>query len=245
MTSIASIPDSPVAFNPTTPIAVGKYIVASAAAGGFITPEAGYAVDGKSYFYTAKSADGTIFEYGFGPYAYSDHSLSRTTIFITSNGDQVPITWVAAPVISVTPAEPPTLETPPNSGFASGTALLFHQSAAPVAWTKVTTFNDALLRVVSGSIGSGGTNTFSTVMAQTHVGDHALTITEMPAHSHPIEDAAASVTNPTSTIILRGLVHTANIAPNDGTDSVGGGATHNHSILMDILYADVIIATKD
>ncbi|WP_051003003.1 hypothetical protein [Bradyrhizobium elkanii] len=66
----------------------------------------------------------------------------------------------------------------------SGTVMLFYQAAAPVGWTKVTTQNDKALRVVSGSGGvAGGTNPFSTVMAQTNVGGHTLTASELPSIS--------------------------------------------------------------
>jgi hypothetical protein len=65
--------------------------------------------------------------------------------------------------------------------FPSGTTLLFYQGAAPTGWTKLTAHNDKALRVVSGSGGvAGGTNPFSTVMAQTNVGNHALLAAEIP-----------------------------------------------------------------
>lgn len=68
--------------------------------------------------------------------------------------------------------------------FPSGTVLLFYQAAAPTGWTQVTTHNDKLLRVV-GTVGggSGGTNPFSTVNAQTVVGNHTLTAAELPSHT--------------------------------------------------------------
>jgi hypothetical protein len=59
--------------------------------------------------------------------------------------------------------------------------MCFWQAAAPVGWTQVTTQNDKALRVVSGAGGvSGGTNPFSTVMAQTTVGNHTLVAGELP-----------------------------------------------------------------
>jgi hypothetical protein len=73
-----------------------------------------------------------------------------------------------------------------NIGIAasvpSGTVMLFYQAAAPTGWTKLTTQNDKAIRVVSGSGGvAGGTNPFSTVMAQTAVGNHTLALAEVPA----------------------------------------------------------------
>jgi hypothetical protein len=63
----------------------------------------------------------------------------------------------------------------------SGTKMLFYQAAAPVGWTQDATHNDKVLRVVSGAGGgSGGSNNFSTVQAQTTVGGHTMTLGETP-----------------------------------------------------------------
>ena len=71
---------------------------------------------------------------------------------------------------------------PPAGVFDAGTVMLFYQPTAPTGWTKQTTHNDKALRVVSGVGGaSGGTNPFSTVMAQSVVGNHTLTLGETPA----------------------------------------------------------------
>lgn len=51
------------------------------------------------------------------------------------------------------------------SEFASGTALLFVQTAAPTGWTKSLTHNNKALRVVSGTASSGGTVAFTTAFA--------------------------------------------------------------------------------
>jgi hypothetical protein len=64
----------------------------------------------------------------------------------------------------------------------SGTVVPFFQASAPVGWTQVTAQNDKLIRVVSGSGGgSGGTNAFSTVNAQTTTGNHTLAAAELPS----------------------------------------------------------------
>lgn len=65
--------------------------------------------------------------------------------------------------------------------LAAGTAMLFHQAAAPTGWTQDTTVNDRVLRMVSGAgAGTGGSWTISGVT----VDNHALTVSEMPAHDH-------------------------------------------------------------
>jgi hypothetical protein len=72
--------------------------------------------------------------------------------------------------------------TPVTPGVPSGTVMLFYQAAAPTGWTQITTHNDKALRVVSGAGGgSGGSNPFSTVMAQTVVGNHTQTLSETAA----------------------------------------------------------------
>lgn len=51
------------------------------------------------------------------------------------------------------------------SPFPAGTRMLFVQSSAPTGWTKETTDNNAALRVVSGSAGSGGSVDFTTAFS--------------------------------------------------------------------------------
>src|SRR5882672_6730308 len=54
-----------------------------------------------------------------------------------------------------------------------GSVMVFYQATAPVGWTKIVSQHDKALRVSSGTGGlAGGTNPFSTVMAQTVVGNH-------------------------------------------------------------------------
>ena len=136
--------------------------------------------------------------------------------------------------------------------FPSGTAMLFVQTAAPTGWTKQTTHNDKALRIVSGTASSGGTNSFSTVMGQTTVGNTTLNTGQIPAHSH---SAVTNFNLGSGTPALNGAAGTGNastygfaswwnIATTIGTDG-GSGGPHNHSITMSIQYVDVIIATKD
>ena len=49
--------------------------------------------------------------------------------------------------------------------FPSGTSMLFQQTAAPTGWTKQTTHNDKALRIVTGTVGTGGSAAFSTALA--------------------------------------------------------------------------------
>lgn len=48
--------------------------------------------------------------------------------------------------------------------IASGTKMVFENSNAPTSWTKDTTYNNATLRIVNGSVGNGGSTAFETVL---------------------------------------------------------------------------------
>lgn len=155
--------------------------------------------------------------------------------------------------------------------FPSGTRLLFNQSTAPIGWTKVTTYDDFALRVVSGSVGTGGSVVFSSAfsshtMSGTTDG-HTLTIAEMPTHNHDITDPshthAFNVTqgipspagshnggyndmNQQTMTTLSTSVGVTGITINNQ----GGGAAHTHpftsaAVNIAVKYVDVIICQKD
>lgn len=86
----------------------------------------------------------------------------------------------------------------------SGTVMLFGQTAAPTGFTKLTTNDNAALRVVSGTASTGGTVNFTTAFASQAVagtvgtsgsttatgtvGNTTLTTTTMPSHAHSVSD---------------------------------------------------------
>ena len=116
----------------------------------------------------------------------------------------------------------PSLAT--GGGFATATAMLFMQAAAPVGWTKQTTHDNKALRIVSGTGGaSGGTTAFTTVFAsRTPAGDNtatALTIAMLAAHTHTQQGAFTS-----------GYISADHSHAETGTHLSGGRtAAHNHS----------------
>lgn len=140
---------------------------------------------------------------------------------------------------------------PAPAFFASGTRLLFQQTSAPTGWTKVTTFNDVALRVVSGAASSGGSVAFSTAFASRavtgSVGATTLSTSEIPSHTHTAGttagvQAAGGKQTPTD---VRSISASGN-----ATGATGGGGSHSHSfsgtsIDLAVQYVDVIIATKD
>ncbi len=81
--------------------------------------------------------------------------------------------------------------------FPSGTRMLFQQTSAPTGWTKDTSsHNDKALRVVTGSVSSGGATAFTSVFGSGKTsGSHTLTATDMPAHTHSVSITSANVSN--------------------------------------------------
>jgi hypothetical protein len=91
-----------------------------------------------------------------------------------------------------------------GGGFASGTVMLFAQTAAPTGWTKNTTTGDnSALRVTTGAASTGGSVGFTTAFAsQTPTGSVAistvsgsagattLTVPQIPSHTHPGQSAS-------------------------------------------------------
>ena len=63
--------------------------------------------------------------------------------------------------------------------FPSGTKMLFQQTAAPTGWTKVTSgVDNKSIRVVSGTVGSGGSNAFSNTFTNKSITANAANATQ-------------------------------------------------------------------
>jgi hypothetical protein len=134
--------------------------------------------------------------------------------------------------------------TPPPV-FATGTQTLFYQAAAPVGWTKITaSINDKTLRVVSGATGgtAGGTNAFSSVMAQTVVGNFTPSAATTAPHSHNTWQAQWQTTAGGGPEYIGVGGAGGGYVPGN---VAGGNAVHNHTIKMSIQYIDLILARKD
>ena len=130
----------------------------------------------------------------------SSFTVSGSTITFTSappSGTSNIYVQYTSPITTViTPGQGTVTTTSFASGaseFASGTVLLFQQTAAPTGWTKATTHNDKALRVVSGSASSGGSVAFTTAFASQAVsgsvgtsGATTLTTGQIPNHYHQV-----------------------------------------------------------
>jgi len=141
--------------------------------------------------------------------------------------------------------------------FPAATVMLFVQTSAPTGWTKSTAHDNKALRVITGTVGSGGTTGFTTVFTnQTptittsglSAGATTLTTAQIPSHSHSGAFSATSSAGgcPCGNPQYRG--------DNTSTGSTGGGGSHTHTvsgtatstaITLNVQYVDVIIATKN
>lgn len=128
-------------------------------------------------------------------------------------------------------------------GFEAGTRVIFQQTAAPLGWTKETSsgYNDAALRLVIGDATfHQGNYLFSGVFSADGVrstGGHALTVNQMPPHTH-------TQTFSQSTGTIQGGSAIGDTLGSQ-TGSTGGGAVHSHTLTgFDIAHADVIIGIK-
>jgi hypothetical protein len=150
--------------------------------------------------------------------------------------------------------------------FVSGTAITFNQTSAPTGWTKSLTHDNKALRVVTGTVGTGGSVGFTTALATPTVtgttsisvsisgttGATTLSTSQIPSHSH-------GVFNQTESGPVRAF-STNTTSPQGSTAAEGGGGSHTHSFsgsgsgsgsltsgvaTINVQYVDVIIATKN
>lgn len=140
-----------------------------------------------------------------------------------------------------------------GGAIPSGTVMAFFQSGAPTGWTKVTSQNDKMLRVVSGT--GGGTGGSAAVSSPAHnlaAGSHTLSVSEMPSHNHTTAGgnqfaSGGSTGNKFTVNNTNGgnsinAINTANMA------NTGGGGSHQHNLSGSITtpqYIDVILCSYD
>jgi hypothetical protein len=131
----------------------------------------------------------------------------------------------------------------PAQTFPSGTIMIFQQSAAPTGWTKQTTLNDCGLRVTSGTTGFTSGSAFSTVFAQTAVGNTTLSSSQIPSHTHNYLAARSGGASLAGGVPPSVALNNDVLGTTDG--GTGGNGAHTHSVNLTLAYADVIIASKD
>jgi hypothetical protein len=151
-----------------------------------------------------------------------------------------------------------------NEQFASGTIMLFNQTAAPTGWTKLTSTDNAALRLTTGAVGTGGSTGFTSVFAsrtilQTHLPNYNLAISlAADAHSTGISAATTSSyivdggtsvlgTGPTAVHFGNTVSTAVTITDPNHTHTVSGSVGLNGGgtgFDFAVLYVDVIAASK-
>lgn len=134
---------------------------------------------------------------------------------------------------------------PRTAEFSSGDTLVFHQSVAPTGWTKQTALNDYGLRVTSGTIGTTAGSPFSSVFAQTAVGNTTIVTGTMPSHNHLLDFPASFLFGGTGGGVGGGGSFGVSNPALATIGFTGGNGAHAHSINLSMSYTDVIIATKN
>lgn len=154
-----------------------------------------------------------------------------------------------------------------GAALPAGTVTVFHQNTAPVGWTRVTTYHDRGLRLIgTGSVSSPGGRTFSSVFSSSYpTSQDALSVSQLPSHNHSINDPghAHVVQLPAEGALCKqggggnswdgggnqATIQTTASAAAAGTNvsinNTGSGAAHGHTVNLDMMYVDFIVASKD
>lgn len=146
----------------------------------------------------------------------------------------------------------------------AGTKMVFDQDAAPAGWTRDTSQNDRVIRIVSGARADGGSWTISGITVDNESAHSHST----PNHVHPFatsgtyaEDSVSPVLYPVvesggllsavGSSDLGGTAHPrlTNDTTNSGSGTSGVGSAHGHGLTYGSawrpLHRDMIVATKD
>jgi hypothetical protein len=131
-------------------------------------------------------------------------------------------------------------------GFATGTKMMFQQTAAPTGWVKDTAHDNKALRVVSGTASTGGSVAFTTAFASgLSAGNTTLATTQISSHAHSAS-IIANYSTAAGPFRFSGYAASNGSLGSASTDAAGGGQAHNHTIpSFAVAYVDLIIAAKD
>jgi hypothetical protein len=259
------------------PVVKKVYIVANNTSGGFAIRVIGATGTGVNI---ASGATQVVYCDGTNFIAASAAFVNGAVLGVSGGGTGLS-TLTANNVILGNGASSPTFVAPGASGnvltsngttwasagsvpeFASGTRITFNQTAAPTGWTKDTGTDNAGFRLVSGSVGSGGSVDFTTAFASqtptisissvsASVGATTLSTPQIPSHSHTATGAFRDDEAPN-----RIQVGGAPAAVTASTNDTGGGGSHTHpfsfssgtatssAINLAVKYVDLIIAQKN
>ena len=190
---------------------------------------------------------------------YGHHKIPRLT---TSQRD-ADTNWSAGALIYNTTLKALQVATAADpevwafGGFETGVRMLFQQTAVPLGWTKESdsAYDDVAIRMVTGTVGGGGTTVFSAQFDLDVTGGHALTLAENGPHGHGYNINAGSDGNDiltTGNFIARRDATGTNYgrASSDSVNTVmvassGSGTPHTHPLDLRVKYKDVVIGIKD
>ncbi len=144
----------------------------------------------------------------------------------------------------------------PLAGFASGTVMLFVQTAAPTGWTKGSTHDNKALRLVTGTPGTGGSAPFTSVFTSRLIGQINLPSYTLPNTLGGTADNAGGIYVGTGTANSVAQGGAVNNVPNGATSpspttlslTITGSVTSGGSgtaLDFAVQYVDCILATKD
>tara|TARA_R110000737_G_scaffold258460_1_gene267059 strand:- start:2216 stop:4417 length:2202 start_codon:yes stop_codon:yes gene_type:complete len=172
---------------------------------------------------TGATVGDSVYIQAFGTFELADvyTKVASDARFLTPTGDGSSLTGIAS--------------------FDSGTRMTFNQTAAPTGWTKDTTaaLDDSIMRIVVGTVGSGGTAAFTTFNGLTATNAHTLTTAQIPSHTH-----TGGFVNGTNLYVASSKGNNTR-SRGGATGAAGSGASHTHGLSVDIKYNDFIIASKD
>ena len=145
------------------------------------------------------------------------------------------------------------------SVIPSGTNCIFQQTAAPTGFTKITTYNDKAMRIVSGTASTGGSSAFTTVFAARTLDKNQLPNISMtmadPGHKHQADKATISgaaagtdngvFPNPWFGTVSSHDTTTTTTGVTAAIDTTARGGVSQQTIDFAVAYVDVCIFSKN
>jgi hypothetical protein len=147
---------------------------------------------------------------------------------------------------------------PPMGALSApaGTKMVFNQTAAPTGWTKDSNHDNKALRLVNGTVGTGGSTAFTTVfgsrtIAKANLPTDTLSVTGTVSITVGGAGAIAPSSGASTTAVSGGagfaFYNNLQYGAIDAAFSSGVTAALGSGTAIDfaVQYVDVIIATKD
>jgi len=126
--------------------------------------------------------------------------------------------------------------------FVNPDRVFFQQTTPSALWTKETnaTYDDAGIRLQTGTVTTGGTDAWSVTHTSSKATDATtISIATMAAHTHPFETQdtlGATLDPPQGDAVNQGT---------SSTNSTGGGGSHTHTMQTDLKFAEASIGTRN